>query len=116
MKSSIRQARYFRSNGGKAVMTLAFAALLSGLSIAPAFADKDDGHGWQQNRKDDQHRKLERHGGRQDYGYRPEYRSPNYSYGQPYSYAQPVYVPPPVYYQPRPSPGINLFFPFDFRD
>jgi len=110
MKYSIRQARYFRSTGSKAVLTLAFAALLSGLSIAPVFADNDRGHGMQQNRKDNEHRKLERRDGREGYGYgyRPVYR-------QPYSYAQPVYVPPPVYYEPQQSPGISLFFPLDFR-
>jgi hypothetical protein len=33
----------------------------------------------------------------------------------PYQYAQPVYVPPPVYYDRPLSPGIVLFFPFDYR-
>jgi hypothetical protein len=36
-------------------------------------------------------------------------------YQDPYRYSQPVYAPPPVYYEPRPSPGISLFFPLDIR-
>jgi hypothetical protein len=120
MTYSIRQANYSGSSGYKTVMALAFTALIGGLSMAPVFAAggggngwqqdrKDDGgHGWQQNRKDNEHRRFERHGAREGYGYHPVYRSPYY-------YSQPVYVPPPVYYEPQPSPGISLFFPFDFR-
>ena len=112
MKYSIRQTRYFRSTGCKAVMALAFASVIGGLSISSsALAEDDGGHGWQQNRKADKdHRKFEKHGGREGYGYgyRPVYQ-------RPYNYAQPVYIPPPVYYEPRQSPGINLFFPLDFR-
>ena len=97
MKSLIRQDKYFRSTGRKAVMALAFASVISGLSISPAFADNDDGHG-----RGDQHRD------RKSYDYREGYR-------YPYVYAQPVYAPPPVYYEPRPSPGISIFFPIDLR-
>ena len=106
MKSLIRQARYFRSTGRKAVMALAFASVISGLSISPAFADNDDGHG-----RGDQHRdrgRGDQHRDRKSYDYREGYR-------YPYVYAQPVYAPPPVYYEPRPSPGISIFFPIDLR-
>lgn len=103
MKSSIRQARYFSSTGRKFVMALAFASLISGLSISPALAEKHDGHG-----RHGDHGQREWRGDREGYGYRPEYR-------RPYHYAQPVYVPPPVYYESRQSPGISLFFPLDLR-
>jgi hypothetical protein len=111
MKSSILQTRYFKPTGRKAVMALAIASVISGLSIAPAFADKNDGHD-KGNRHGNKHSQREWRGDREGYGggyyYRPEYR-------QPYYYAQPVYVPPPVYYEPRQSPGISLFFPLDLR-
>src|ERR1035437_5820088 len=107
MKSSIRQGRYFSSTGRRVVMALAFASLISGLSISPAFAE-NDGHG--QGGRHGDHGQRDRHGDREGYGYgyRPEYR-------RPYTYAQPVYVPPPVYYEPVQSPGISIFFPLDFR-
>lgn len=109
MKSSIRQDRYFKSTGRRVVMALAFVSLIGGLSITPAFAEKDGGHG--RGDRHGEHGQRDRHGDRGGngyYGYRPEYR-------RPYIYAQPVYVPPPVYYEPVQSPGISIFFPLDFR-
>jgi hypothetical protein len=110
-KSSIRQARYFRSTGLKVVMALALASAISSLSISPALADNNDnndGHG-RGNRHGHQGQREWR-GDREGYDgyYRREYQGP-------YIYAQPVYVPPPVYYEPRPSVGISLFFPLDLR-
>lgn len=115
MKSSIRQAWNFRTTGRKAVIALAFASLISGLSISPAFADKHDGHD-NGNRHGNKHGQREWRGDRD--GYRDGYRGGYYyrpEYRQPYIYAQPVYVPPPVYYEPQQSPGISLFFPLDLR-
>lgn len=110
MKTSIRQPRYFRSTGGKALIALAFASALGILSISPALADNDDGHGRSaRGERHGNHAQRERRDNREGYGDRPEY------YRQPYGYAQPVYVPPPVYYDPRPSPGISIFFPIDLR-
>ena len=107
MKSLIQQTRYFSSTGRKVVMALAFASAISGLSISPVLADNDDGHG-RGDRYGDRGR-GDRHGNhREGYGYREGYR-------YPYVYAQPVYAPPPVYYEPRPSPGISIFFPIDLR-
>jgi len=84
-------------------MALALATAISGLSIAPALADRDNEH----NRG--KHSQREWRGDRDGYdGYRNEHR-------RPYSYAEPVYVPPPVYYEPRQSPGISFFFPLDLR-
>ncbi len=100
MTNSIRPTRIFRSTGSKAVLTLACAALLSGMAMTPACADDNHGHGARQEHRD----KHDRHGYHPGYGYQP-----------PYTYAQPVYVPPPVYYEPQQSPGISLFFPLDFR-
>ncbi len=117
MKSSTNQTGFFKPTGRKAVIALAFASLLGGLSISPAFAERnndhyrDNRHGDRQHesRRDHNHRREWRHD-RHAYRYQPEYRR---SY---YYYAQPVYVPPPVYYYepPRP-PGINLYFPLDLR-
>ena len=118
MKSTIWQPRHFSLVGRKVVTALAFASLISGLSIAPVLGAGDDDYGWgaqrgdhgqRGNRHGDHGQRGEWRGEREDYyGYRPEYR-------QPYTYAQPVYVPPPVYYEPRQSPGISLFFPLDLR-
>jgi hypothetical protein len=109
MNSLIQQSKYFRSTGYKIAMALAFASVISSLSISPAFAENNDGHGQFQNRNG--HADRGRHVGQREWRggyYQPEYR-------QPYTYAQPVYVPPPVYYEPRPSVGISLFFPLDLR-
>lgn len=117
MKSTIWQARYFSSVGRKVVMALAFASALSGLSMSSALADENDDYG-RGDRQGDHGQRGARHG---DHGQRGEWRGNREGYGygtdyrQPYTYAQPVYVPPPVYYEPRPSPGISLFFPLDIR-
>jgi hypothetical protein len=89
-------------------MVLALASLISGLSIAPAVAARDNGYDRGDRRHGDHNQQRAWRGDRGDYGYRPEYR-------RPYNYEQPVYVPPPVYYEPRQSPGINFFFPLDLR-
>jgi len=111
MKSLIGQSRYFESMLSKIVITITLVTTLSFLSMASAFADRDNGHGrgnrqnkqnFRQWRNDD-----EGYGYRQSYGYR--YRQPHYNY------AQPVYVPPPVYYGPMQAPGINLVFPLNLR-
>jgi len=106
MKSPIGQVSYFRFDGRKVVMALAFASLICSLSISPAFAAKDNGHS--QGARNANQGQRDRHVVRGGYGHRPEYR-------RPYNYAQPVYVPPPVYYEPQQSPGISLFFPLDLR-
>jgi hypothetical protein len=113
MKSSIRKTRYFRPSGRKVAMALAFASLISGLSISPAIAAGDNGYNRGDRHADHNQQRAWRgdRGDRGGYGYRPEYR-------RPYNYEQPVYVPPPVYYEPREprqSPGINFFFPLDLR-
>jgi len=100
MKSSIRQASYFRSTGHKVLMAIACTSLIGGLSVSSALAEKDDGHG-----RGREHARGDRHG---DHGRRPEHRGP-------YVYAQPVYVPPTVYVQPQPSPGVSLFLPLELR-
>ena len=101
MESSFRRTSLFSLTATKVVMALALASVLSGLSISPALAQRNDG--WDRDRQRGDHQREWRRD-----GYRPEYR-------QPYHYAQPVYVPPPVYYEPRQSPGISLFFPLDLR-
>jgi len=109
-KSSIRQARYFRSTGRKVVMALALASAISGLSISSALADSNDNYDGPGNSgHHENYGQSKKHGDRDGYdGYQLEYR-------QPYIYAQPVYAPPPVYYEPQPSVGISLFFPLDLR-
>lgn len=105
MNALLQQTRHSRSTRGKVLIALTFASVISALSISPALAEKNNGHG-RGNRHDN--RQSEWRGDRQDYRYQTEYR-------HPYLYAQPVYVPPPVYYESRQSPGISLFFPLDFR-
>jgi hypothetical protein len=98
----------------KAVTVFAFASLISGMSISSAYADNDDGHGRDRH---DNRGQQERRGDRDQHDWRNDrernWRRPEYRH--PYTYAQPVYVPPPVYDEPRPSPGISLFFPLDLR-
>jgi hypothetical protein len=93
-------------------MALAFASLISSLSISPALAAINDVRGQGalhiQGNQHIQGNRHGNHGQRATIRYRPEYR-------QPYIYAQPVYVPPPMYYEPEPSPGITLFFPLEIR-
>jgi|SRR5450830_45032 len=107
MQYFILQSRYFRSAGSKALMALVFTSVISGLSISPALADNDGGHGNQGQRG--------RQGHNDQRGWRGDRGGYGYEYRQPYVYAQPVYIPPPVYYEPRQSPGISLFFPLDIR-
>jgi len=88
MKFSLRQGRFFKSSF---VTSLAVAAMLSTVFVAPAFADRDHGRGGYDHRD-----------------YRHDHRGP-------YFYAQPVYAPPTVYVAPQPSPGISLFLPIVIR-
>ena len=108
MKLSTRQLRQFVPTFGKVMMGLALASALGSASIAPAFADDNDGHrdnGWHKGEQRAEHHKRDQRNER--YYYRDRYA--------PYYYSAPVYVPPPVYYAPQPSLGISLFFPLDLR-
>jgi hypothetical protein len=109
MKSSIRQPGGVRLAGRKAVTALAFASLISGLSITSALAEQNNQH---DNRS--QRASHNDHYQNESRNHRRVYREPP-PVRRPYYYAQPVYVPPPVYYEPQQSPGISLFFPLDFR-
>jgi hypothetical protein len=81
-----RLARRRRHIGG-AVLMVAMAALIGGLSVGPARAD-DRGH-------------RDHHPQRRAYGY----AAPAY-----------VYAPPPVYYEPPPPPpAIDFVIPLNFR-
>ncbi len=89
-------------------MGFALATTLGGLFLSPAFAEGNEGD--RGDNRDRGHERRQWHSDhRGNFAYRREHE------GQ-YRYAQPVYVPPPVYYEPRQSPGITLFFPFDRRD
>ena len=110
MKFSIRQAKYVKSTSLKVLMVLGIVSLINGLSISPAFADRneDRGRGEQHSDRGDRGDQRAQRDHREGRGHR-------YEHGRGYGYEEPVYVPPPVYYEPRPSPGINLFFPLDLR-
>ena len=114
MKSSTRNTGFFKPTGRKAVVALIFASLMGGLSISPAFAERNNDHYRSDRRGDHQRdsRRDHRREWRRDhhaYRYQPEYR-------RPYYYAQPVYVPPPVYYYSPPrAPSINVVIPFDLH-
>lgn len=124
MKPSTRPTGFFKPTGRKTVVALVFASLLGGLSISPAFAERNNDHD-RHDRHERHDRRHDRHGdyqgeGRRDhrrewrrdhhvYRYQPEYR-------RPYYYAQPVYVPPPAYYYSPPrAPSINVYIPFDLN-
>jgi len=83
------------STGGKLLVALAFASMISGLFIGTALGEDN---GW---RKGQQNRGWHErdHGGWRD------------KHGRWHAY-QPVYVPPPVVYAPPPSPRVSIFFPF----
>jgi hypothetical protein len=98
MRGSTMRAKHLRATAGKLVMALAFAAMVGGLSTAPALAKSGDIQVAQ--RHDDRHFRRDDHHFRHDHPYYGGY--------QPYGY----YAPPPVYGPPPPpSPGIGLFFP-----
>jgi hypothetical protein len=109
MKTSTSQARNWRPAIRKIVMAFAVASVMGAMAVTPALAKDND------NRKGHQDQGLHKgqfKGERERPEYRPAYRP---VYQDPYRYSQPVYAPPPVYYEPRPSPGISLFFPLDIR-
>jgi len=88
-----RLARTHRQIGG-AVLTLALAALIGGLSSVPARADNDD------RGRNEQHARNH-HPPRRVY----TREAPAY-----------VYAPPPVYYAPPPQPPvIDFVIPLHFR-
>ena len=93
-------------------MALAFASLISVLTLSPALAAERDGRDQGgRNGQQDQHASRDRHA-RNEHRHEPRQ---SYRYEQN-RYEQPVYVPPPVYYdEPQRSPGISIFFPFDLR-
>jgi hypothetical protein len=95
MKVSIRRSGSFSAISRKAVVAIALTAAIGSLSVSSALADERDHH--------DDHNRHERRDRHDDHDRRP------------YGYARPVYVPPPVYSQPRQSPGISLFLPFNLR-
>jgi hypothetical protein len=114
MKTSTSQARNLRPAISKTVLALAVASVIGGMAMTSAFADYND------NRQGHQDQGLHKGQYKGDRDRRDEYRrevQPVYRpvYQQPYRYSEPVYAPPPVYYDPRPSPGISLFFPLDIR-
>lgn len=112
IKSPPRARSKLNSPRRKALTAIVLATLLSGLSISPAFADRDGnpGRGHRNGNQHEREWRYDRDGHRY---YDNRYYGP--AYRPPYRYAQPVYVPPPVYYEPRQSPGISLFFPLDQR-
>jgi hypothetical protein len=84
-----------------ALLALALAAIIGGLSAAPAHADD-----WHRDRRDHYRHERERRDWRAHRYYdRRAYGGPGY-YG---------YAPPPIIYAPPPppvAPGVNLFFGF----
>jgi len=84
------------------VMALALAALIGGVSIAPAQAQDSNWNRRNQVQRNHDNRYHDRNRGDQ---YRSSYERPAY-----------VYSPPPVYYAPPPGPPvIDFVFPLHFR-
>jgi len=125
MYTSNTRAKHWSLTVGKIVMALAFAAVLSGISLVPAFGqdyerrqgqqeqgryarEGHDERGWRAREGHDRHRR------RAYQAYR--YAAPIYT-PPPVIYRRPpvIYTPPPVVYNPYPSPGISLVLPFRFR-
>lgn len=102
MKYAMQQDGCRGTSSRRFLMKLAVASLIGGLSIAPAFADRSDGHGRNDHRGGHDQR------GRHDDRDRHDYRGG-------YNYAQPVWVPPTVYAAPQESPGVSLFLPLNLR-
>ena|SRR5579863_1559825 len=84
------------------IMALAFAAVMGGTLVAPAWARDDDGDRGRGVSRDGGSHYRDAHHGRRDRGY---YDSPSY-----------VYAPPPVYYAPpQGPPAIDFIIPLRFR-
>jgi hypothetical protein len=116
MSTSNTWAKHLRSTVGKIVMAFVFTSVISGIFLVPAFGqgyERRQGpqrqgpqeRGWHARERQDARRWRAREW--RDARGRRAYR--------PYVYSVPLYVPPPVVYNPYPSPGISLFFPFHFR-
>ena len=110
MKTLISPITQSKTKVGKIAMTLVWIAVLGGLSVPAAYADRDHDNG-----RGGGHGGGRGHGDH-DGGWRGGYRGyGGYGNGYGYGYAQPVYVPPPIYTVPMQSPGINLILPLNFR-
>jgi hypothetical protein len=111
MHTSNTRAKHWSLTVGKIVMALAFAAVLSGISLVPAF-----GQGYERRQGQQEQGRYAREG-RDERGWRARegHDRRRWRAYQPHGYAAPIYTPPPVVYNPYPSPGISLFLPFRFR-
>jgi hypothetical protein len=105
MKTSIHSTQLAKPSGRTILKALAVGFLISGLSISPAFADRDHDRGHDARGGHDHGRRGDRDW--HDRGWHGDVGV--------YGYAQPVYVPPPVYVQPYQSPGISLILPIHIR-
>ena len=69
MQFSMLQTKYHRSTGRKVVVAIAFASLISGLSISSAFADRNDNQG-----QGDWHSDHGQRGHHEGHGHRNEHQ------------------------------------------
>lgn len=104
----LHPTRSHSATAAKALLGVVFAAGLTAITIVPAIADENDSHNSSQHaqRYDAQ---------RGDHQQSHRKQRPTQRYDERYQsrgYANPAYVyaPPPVVYDPRPSPGVSLFF------
>ena len=106
MRTSNTRAGKFRSTVGKIVMALAFALMIGGILIAPAFGVESYGRGEYGEHGRYQHGQYQQgryQRGRRGYQHRTYY------------YSEPVYAPPVDVYVPTPWPGISIVFPIIIR-
>lgn len=116
------RAKHSRSTVGKIAMAFAFASVISGISLVPAFGQ--DYERRQGQRRPEQQRPEQQRPAPQERGWqarerqdarrwhRREWRDARrWREYQPYGYSAPLYVPPPLVYAPPRPPGISLFFP-----
>jgi hypothetical protein len=110
------RAKHLRSTVGKIVMVLAFAAVIGGLSMVPAFGQDHDRYQGQEDRgQHERERQEERARYERERHERERHEERTRSAYRPYGYSAPLHAPPPVVYPPYQSPGISIFFPFYFR-
>jgi hypothetical protein len=114
MSTSNTRAKHVRSTVGPIVMILAFAAVIGGLSMVPAFGQDHDRHQGQQEQGRYERERQEQGRYERERQERGRYERSRRVY-RPYRYPVPLYAPPPVVYPPHQSPGISIFFPFHFR-
>jgi hypothetical protein len=100
----LHPTRSHSAAAANALLGVVFAAGLTVITIAPAVADDNSQHAQRHDEQRGEHQQNHRKQRPTQHRYDERYQSRGYS-NPAY-----VYAPPPVVYDPRPSPGVSLFF------